>query len=483
MSYDQTKISDELPRAKTWSAPELYLSQSEAQAGKTSIGAADLADIRQSDLLTGQIVEGKYRILDLIGEGAMAIVYEALDLKTNRRVAAKTLKYLDDSMVARFAREVEIHQKLKHPNIVEAVECVLGPNNICLFIMEVLEGMDLEEVLESQERIDDLNEFVSILHQICDGLEHAHKLGVIHRDLKPENIIVLKKGGCLYLKILDFGVAKIQEDLQKLTKTGVVLGSPAYMSPEQCMGKKLSERSDIYSLGALAFELLTGALPYDENTAVDMMRAHCDPMSHPLPIASLRPDTPAVHILQSIINTTLHYDPEMRYKNINELKVDLDAWWREAKLGAPEEKSPFTFIDPELYEVQYGEKKPTTQADDLSQLSNLIDSQRKAQVDSIRASFKEDKLPKPAFDKKKLLPLAIGAGALIIVSGILYGLSRVDFDKLKESMNKPATPVAAEVEQPAETQAKEETVAEQEAAKAVHRTKKRKILGPGQTAR
>ncbi|MEZ4533765.1 MAG: protein kinase [Cyanobacteriota/Melainabacteria group bacterium] len=121
-------------------------------------------------------------------------------------------------MVARFAREVEIHQKLRHPNIVEAVECVLGPNNICLFIMEVLEGMDLEEVLESQERIDDLNEFVSILHQICDGLEHAHKQGIIHRDLKPENIIVLKKGGSLHLKILDFGVAKIQEDLQKLTR-------------------------------------------------------------------------------------------------------------------------------------------------------------------------------------------------------------------------------------------------------------------------
>ncbi len=485
------RISDENERvetggrARTWAAPELYLSHSEAQLGtggnEGSLTEDALEDIQQSDVLTGHVIGGKYRILDLLGEGAMAVVYEAVELTTNRRVAAKTLKYSDESMVARFAREVEIHQKLKHENIVEAVECVMGPNNICLFIMEMLKGMDLEEILESQERIDSIPEYVSILYQICDGLEHAHRLGVIHRDLKPENIIVLRNNDQIKLKILDFGVAKIQEDLQKLTKTGVVLGSPAYMSPEQCMGKKLSERSDIYSLGSLAFELLTGELPYDENTAVDMMKAHCDPMTEPLSIKECRPDTPAAEILQGIINTCMHYDPEMRYKNINALKCDLNTWWKAAQIGAPGDPSPFHYVDPEEYERSLEEEKKSMGGEDLSQLSNLIDSQRKSQIDTMRGNFKEDELPRKKFDKKKLIPVAIGFAVLLVLSGVIYGITLIDFSKFKQ----PESPVVETNSEKSGDEAKSGSDAESstETKPQVNKSKKRKIYAPGWTGK
>ena len=415
-----------------WKSPEIFLSHSEANAeidGKLNEDVFD--DFNPSELLTGKIIGGgKYKILNLLGEGAMAVVYEAIEQATKRKVAAKTLKYTEDTLTARFAREVQIHKQLKHRNIVEAIECVQETNQLCIFIMELLDGRDLEELLEEDEKVEDFQLYASILAQLCDGLEHAHQKGIIHRDLKPENIIMMKDGGNTSLKILDFGVAKIQEDLQKLTKTGLVLGSPAYMSPEQCMGLKLTEKSDIYSVGVLAFELVTGELPYDATTAVTMMDAHCNPTVFPSKIAEHRPETPAADILQGIINACLHYEPDMRYKNMNLLKADLHEWWMAAKFSDDENKSPFHFSFEEVKNTEASEQ-PVKQ--DFRALSELVENQRKSQYNTLKENFEEGDLPRAKIDLKKYKSLAIAFGAGILIAA---GIAAISFVALNSQTKK-----------------------------------------------
>lgn len=469
-------------QSKGWAAPELYLSHSEATAPsqestkKSTVSAEVFDDFQPSEVLTGKTFNNRYKVLEVLGEGAMAVVYDAMDLQTGKMIAAKTLKYAESTLAVRFSREIEIHQKLKHPNIVDALECVEGPNNLCLFMMEKVDGKDLEECLEELYRFDDLGDYASILAQLCDGLEHAHQKGVIHRDLKPENIILKLEESNIKLKILDFGVAKIQEDLQKLTKTGLVIGSPAYMSPEQCIGRKLSEKSDIYSVGVLAFELLTGELPYEAMDPVSMMKAHCSPDIFPKRITDVREDTPAANTLQGIINATLQYDPELRYKNINQLKIDLDTWWKEAGIGQEGEESPFNYVDPSELPEEKEEDNPLKQ--DFSRLSELIDTQRQTQANSLRENFKEGSLPKKEFDIKKYMPIGIAFGGIIILACLFFALSQF---VLKPQDNNAAKQEVTQTTKPLEEkQAKPEAKnQEKPEPKKKKKKKRRKIIAPG----
>src|SRR5690606_21331184 len=140
------------------------------------------------------------------------------------------------------------------------------------FIMELLEGRTLDSMLD-ESKVVAPSDIASILAQICDALEFAHDQGIIHRDLKPDNIMLTESGGSLRVKVLDFGLAKIQDDLQKLTQSGVLIGSPAYMSPEHCLGEKLDTSSDLYSLGVLAYEMITGTLPFGEGSDIALLQS------------------------------------------------------------------------------------------------------------------------------------------------------------------------------------------------------------------
>ncbi|MDZ4833011.1 MAG: serine/threonine-protein kinase [Candidatus Melainabacteria bacterium] len=282
-----------------------------------------------------------YKILEKIGEGAMAIVYKARQISTNRIVAIKTLKFVDQSLAERFSREVSIHSNLKHKNIVEAIECISTPFGRSYFVMEYLDGITLEDQLEQRGRCNRPENIAHILSQICEALDCAHRQGIIHRDVKPENIVLVNDGSPMTVKVLDFGVAKIQEDLQRLTKTGVVLGSPAYMSPEQCLGRNLDPRSDIYSLGVVAFELITGNLPYNKETAVDMMEAHCDPDIKPTSVSAHRTDLPAMKELEEFFERVFQVEPEDRPATISDFKTELGKWWKVANEKNPDAPNPF----------------------------------------------------------------------------------------------------------------------------------------------
>ncbi|HLM75865.1 MAG TPA: protein kinase [Polyangiaceae bacterium] len=229
----------------------------------------------EQDPLIGSIVGGRYRIIDILGEGGMGRVYRAeQQMGTSvRQVAVKTLlsQYAKDTqVVARFMRECGTVAELEHPNTIKVYDFGQTPSGELYIAMELLTGRSLESIIETggalpPERVD------RIVGQVCGSLQEAHDKGIIHRDLKPANIQLSTRAGEEdYVKVLDFGIAKRDERVskseQKLTQQGTVLGTPPYMSPEQFKGQELDARSDVYSLGVLVYEMLTGRLPFDADT-------------------------------------------------------------------------------------------------------------------------------------------------------------------------------------------------------------------------
>src|SRR5687768_16555639 len=246
------------------------------------------------DSLIGQIVGGRYRVTQLLGEGGMGRVYVAeQQMGTNvRKVAVKTLQsqYAQDPQVlARFHRECGTVSELEHPNTIHFFDFGQTPDGQLYIAMEFVQGQSLSAALQQgpirPERV------LKIMAQVCGSLEEAHGRGVVHRDLKPDNIILTTRAGQAdFVKVLDFGIAKRSEakdkaQEQKLTQQGMVLGTPPYMSPEQFSGKELDARSDIYSLGVMAYEMLTGRLPFEADTAWEWATAHMTAV--PLPFESI----------------------------------------------------------------------------------------------------------------------------------------------------------------------------------------------------
>ncbi len=450
-----------------WSTPDLTTSLGSQSA--QSDPSNTLSEIEQSLVLTGAVLANKYKVLGLLGEGAMAVVYYVRDLNSGKLYAAKTLKFVEEELVARFAREVKIYEQLKHPNIVDALECVPGPGKTWISIMELIEGDSLEHLLEERGPIQDPEVFSSILSQLCDGLEYAHERGVIHRDLKPDNIIIRSDVEGTSIKILDFGLAKLQQDLQRLTKSGVVLGSPAYMSPEQCMGDPLDIRSDIYSIGVLAFEMLTGKLPYDEKTPVSMMRAHCDPDRLPLTLSSANITSLSMAPLQKILSKMLEFEPADRYEDLNELKRDLYQWWQQY-INRPKGNQPyFTHVNLPKLKTPVPDLDQEINLQKKIELESLVNKQINTRLQSAKEKFQPRSLPRRSFNPRTFMPLAVGFAALLIVSAVLLVANAINSSSYN-SRNEPF------IEQP--KHAKKQITKEPRKPTKWHGNR-RKILGNG----
>ncbi|MFO0666064.1 MAG: serine/threonine-protein kinase [Polyangiaceae bacterium] len=230
----------------------------------------------------GSVVAGRYRIVRLIGEGGMGCVYAAEQAlgTTARKVALKTLHLelsQNEAIRARFEREVATVAKLEHPNTIQVYDFGSTDSGMLYIVMELAVGRSLADVLETEGAVDP-QRAVKILTQIAGSLEEAHSHGIIHRDLKPENVMLIDRAGQKdFVKVLDFGIAKNRDEEaqgRKLTQAGTVLGTPPYMSPEQFSGQALGPQSDIYSLGVMAFELLTGKLPFQAAHAWEWATLH-----------------------------------------------------------------------------------------------------------------------------------------------------------------------------------------------------------------
>jgi len=260
---------------------------------------------------------GRYELLDKIGEGAMGMVYRARDMALGRVVALKMLSAdigADDELHQRFHREAEAIGRLNHPNIVQVYD--LGEAEGRLYMaMELLDGDDLRSLIERQVDIG-LADRVRVLKEICDGLGYAHQRGVVHRDIKPANILVTSSGR---VKILDFGLARLATRAT-ITRRGVILGTPDYMSPEQAMGKTVDSRSDIFSAGGVFYEFLAFQKPFKGKTLHSVLYQIIS--EEPEPLLTLNPDVPAR--LAAVVHRMLQKDPERRYQTLEQAGHDLD---------------------------------------------------------------------------------------------------------------------------------------------------------------
>lgn len=281
------------------------------------------------DRRVGSVIADKYGIVELIGKGNMATVYKVKSFSEGKIYAAKTTRSNASAEdLERFNREILTHSKLSHPNIVEFIETLKLPDGTKFLIMENVKGISLHDVLEIHGPVKQAENIWNILSQICDALDHAHGRGVIHRDLKSGNVILAKKANeRMEVKILDFGIAQIDDlNALKITNPGRSVGSPLYMSPEQCQGDELTRASDIYALGVLAYELVTGAVPYKFDTVYEIMKSHCDPDIKPASLQPKLPEVPYIDQLERIIFKALETEPIMRFESAIEFRTVLHRW-------------------------------------------------------------------------------------------------------------------------------------------------------------
>lgn len=280
------------------------------------------------DALVGTLVGGRYRILDSLGRGGMSTVYKAVQEPVGRLVALKVLySHLlsDESLLKRFQQEAKATSALSHKNVVSLIDYGTEKGQPFL-VMDFLDGNSLDDILRDEPRMPFLRA-VHIFSQAALGLAAAHLAGIIHRDIKPGNLVVinspLEKD---LVKIVDFGIAKMLDSdtqvMQRLTQTGEVFGSPLYMSPEQCNGQELDSRSDIYSLGCVMYEALTGEPPIIAGSALDTMRLKMTQI--PDSFATKAPDADIPPRLEEIVFRALATDPGKRYQTALELKNDLE---------------------------------------------------------------------------------------------------------------------------------------------------------------
>ncbi len=265
-------------------------------------------------LTQGKMVQ-HYRIIEKIGAGGMGEVYLAEDTKLKRRVALKFMPAhlaADDDMRSRFTREAQAAAKLDHPNIVPVYE-VGEFQNRPFIAMAHIEGETLRDVIKKGKL--SLSESIDLTMQICEGLNEAHNAGIVHRDIKPSNIIIDNSNRA---RLLDFGLATVSGE-DKLTKTGSTLGTVGYMAPEQIVCKKVDKRADLFSVGVIFYEMITGRRPFTGDNDAAVVKAITD--SNPEPIARFKSGVTGE--LQQIINKALSKDPSMRYQHADEMLADL----------------------------------------------------------------------------------------------------------------------------------------------------------------
>ena len=294
-------------------------------AGSTQVRQAvkpkpSVADPAKS--LRDQVLDQRYQVVRKLGEGGMSFVYEARDISSGESVAVKimTPKLAQDKTAAeRLRREAGLAMRLDHPNICRIMRLGETEDGLIYLVMPLLKG----ELLSDKEVRDGpipLDVGVPIMRQVCDALDVAHEQQIIHRDLKPENIFICPEpDGALKAVVTDFGLAKEQRaepGMAKLTATGIILGTPEFMSPEQIRGKTLDGRSDIYALGLVAYEMFTGKLPFEGKTAQDMMIARL--RGQPLPLRKARADLEFSAAFEKALMKAIEADPGARYQTAGE---------------------------------------------------------------------------------------------------------------------------------------------------------------------
>ena len=315
----------------------------------------------------GQKINNRYEIIKTIGEGGMANVYLGYDTILDRNVAIKVLRgdlATDEKFVRRFQREALSASSLSHPNIVEVYD-VGEDNGLYYIVMEYVEGKTLKQLLKKRGSLT-LSEAIDIMLQITDGMAHAHDSYIVHRDLKPQNIMIKDDG---QIKITDFGIAMALNSTQ-LTQTNSVMGSVHYLPPEQAAGKGCTIKSDIYSMGIIFYELLTGELPFKGDSAVEIALKQ---MKDPLPdVHQMNKDIP--QSIENIILKATAKNPKNRYNDVKEMHNDLLTCLNDDRMN----EEPYVYPYPE-HEVDETTKimEPVSDATEENIATPIVDKKVK----------------------------------------------------------------------------------------------------------
>ena len=261
---------------------------------------------------------GDYEIVDELGRGGMGVVYKAREESLQRFVAIKMLgsQLVDNESIAlRFMREARAVADLNHPNVVQVFR-VDRHEDQPYFVMEYVEGESLKQLIRRENKLQPMRA-LQILKEVGNGLAAAHDKGVIHRDIKPENIMLTKYGG---VKVVDFGIARVEEPGTRLTTTGMGLGTPSYISPEVCLSQEVDQRSDIFSMGIVLFEMLTGDIPFKSDSPFEMMTKVVEAK-----VPNIKALNPNVDDgIKQILAKMTAKRPKLRYQNCNELISDIE---------------------------------------------------------------------------------------------------------------------------------------------------------------
>ncbi len=321
-----------------------------------------------NDKYIGKMLDDRYEILEVIGEGGMAIVYRALDHRLNRDVAVKIMRdemAADEEFRRRFCTESHAVAMLSHPNIV-AVYDVSHNDNVEYIVMELVDGITLKQYME-RKGVVAWKEVVHFTKQISKALAHAHERGIIHRDIKPQNIMLLRDGT---IKVGDFGIAALENEVYE--NNGEAIGSIHYIAPEQARGECPDARSDIYSLGVMMYEMLTGGLPFTGNTLGEIAVQHMN--AKPVPPHEKNPEIPLE--LERITLKAMSAELSERYQSANELLSDLEAFIH----------TPVT-IDGESADYENPDVKPVRSSTELSRERYRLRRRRSDVVSFMSGTF------------------------------------------------------------------------------------------------
>ena len=277
------------------------------------------------DPLVGQTVDGRYLIERKLGEGGMGIVYKCKHVVLGKDLAMKVLRSdvsKDQEIIQRFRQEAQSASAIGSQHIIDISDFGTLGDGSTYFVMEYLDGKELTEIIEDPEPIP-AERVIHIAKQLCDALGGAHERGIVHRDMKPDNVFLVERpNNPDFVKVLDFGIAKVGGANSKLTKAGQVFGTPHYMSPEQCAGQSVDSRTDIYAVGVILYEMACGRVPFDADNLMGILTKHI--YEQPIAPHDLPPPIEVPPGLEAVIMKALCKQADLRYQTMAEVRSDLD---------------------------------------------------------------------------------------------------------------------------------------------------------------